>query len=167
MTTLRARRRLCLSAIVLTAVSALAMTANGNERGDDMVVTYDQSQIVRLPRPAREIIIGNPTIADISVQGGNLLVVTGKTFGITNFIALDADRKVIKETRIVVQRDEARVVNLHKAGKRQSYNCTPQCNPMITVGDDSAYFGAVQKDSQAKIKFSEGGAESSQNGNSR
>jgi hypothetical protein len=167
MTTIRARHRLCLTAAILSAVSALAFTANGNERGDDMIVTYDQSQIVRLPRPAREIIIGNPTIADVSVQGGNMLVVTGKTFGITNFIALDADRKVIKDTRIVVQRDEARVVNLHKAGKRQSYNCTPQCNPMITVGDDSTYFDTVTKNSQAKIKFSEGGAESNQNSNSR
>jgi Flp pilus assembly secretin CpaC len=37
---------------------------------------------------AAEVIIGNPTIADVSVQGGNLLVVTGKSFGVTNIISL-------------------------------------------------------------------------------
>ena len=54
---------------------------------DDLIVKYDQSHLLRLPRPAAEIIIGNPAIADISVQFGNLLVITGKTFGITNIIA--------------------------------------------------------------------------------
>ena len=59
--------------------------------------------------PAAEIIIGNSVIADVSVQSGNLLVITGKSFGITNMIALDAKRQVIFERRILVKRDEVRV----------------------------------------------------------
>lgn len=124
-------------------------------RAADLIVTYDQSQLLRLPKPAREIIIGNPTIADVVVQGDTLLIVTGKTFGITNFIALDAERNIIQQARVIVQRDEGKVVNLHKAGKRQSYNCTPQCNPMVTVGDEQAYFDAIAKTAQQKIKMSE------------
>ena len=81
---------------------------------EDLIVNYDQSQLVRLPRPAAEIIIGNPAIADVNVQNGNLLVVTGKTFGITNMIILDAQRNVIQEQRILVKRDEAKVVNLNR-----------------------------------------------------
>ena len=119
---------------------------------------------MRLPRPAAEIIIGNPAIADISVQSGNLLVITGKTFGITNIIALDADRNVIQDQRVLVKRDEVKVVNLHRGAQRQSYNCTPQCNPSITVGDEQAYFDTIQKASQAKIGFSERAADSSQPG---
>ena len=68
------------------------------------------------------------------MQSSNLLVVTGKTFGITNIIALDADRKIIKDQRVIVERDEKRVVNLHKAGIRQSYSCTPNCSPTLTIG---------------------------------
>ena len=142
------------AALTMVAVSGAGI-AGPRTAVEDMIVTYDQSQIMTLPRPAKEIIIGNATIADVSVQGGTMLVVTGKTFGITNFIALDAERKIIREARVIVQRDEVKVVNLHKAGKRQSYNCTPQCNPMVTVGDDSAYFDAISKSSQAKIKMSE------------
>ena len=59
-------------------------------RANDLIVKYDQSQLLRLPRPAAAIIIGNPTIADVSVQGGNLLVVTGQSYGITNIIHLAA-----------------------------------------------------------------------------
>ena len=104
--------------------------------------------------------VGNPAIADISIQTGNLLVITGKTFGITNIIALDADRNVIQDQRVLVKRDEAKVVNLQRGTLRQSYNCTPQCNPSITIGDEQAYFDTIQKASQAKIGFSERAASS-------
>jgi Flp pilus assembly secretin CpaC len=138
---------------------ALAAAA-GAAKAEDLIVKYDQSQLLRLPRPAAEIIIGNPAIADISVQAGNLLVITGKTFGITNIIALDADRNVIQDQRVLVKRDEAKVVNLQRGTQRQSYNCTPQCNPSIIIGDEPAYFDTIQKASQAKIGFSERAAES-------
>jgi len=126
---------------------------------EDLIVNYDQSQLVRLPRPATEIIIGNPAIADVTVQNGNLLVVTGKTFGITNLIVLDAQRNVIQEQRILVKRDEAKVVNLNRGTLRQSYNCTPQCNPSIVIGDEDAYFDSVSKASEKKIGFSERAAD--------
>lgn len=145
-------------------VAGFAVAAAGASKAEDLIVKYDQSQLLRLPRPAAEIIIGNPTIADISVQSGNLLVITGKTFGITNIIALDADRNVIQDQRVLVKRDEVKVVNLHRGAQRQSYNCTPQCNPSITVGDEQAYFDTIQKASQAKIGFSERAADSSQPG---
>jgi Flp pilus assembly secretin CpaC len=126
---------------------------------DDLIVKYDQSQLLRLPRPAAEIIVGNPAIADISVQSGNMLVVTGKTFGITNIIALDAERNVIQDQRVLVRRDEAKVVNLQRGTQRQTYNCTPQCNPSITIGDEQGYFDSVSKMSEKKIGFSERAAD--------
>ena len=156
--------RLCrtIAAAAIAVGSALAVAPA--QAAEDLIVKYDQSQLLRLPRPAAEIIIGNPAIADISVQSGNLLVITGKTFGITNIIALDADRNVIQDQRVLVKRDEVKVVNLHRGAQRQSYNCTPQCNPSITVGDEQAYFDTIQKASQAKIGFSERAADSSQPG---
>ena len=143
-------------AIAATLAGIIALAGSAAVAGKELIVTYDQSQLLKLDRPVREVVIGNPTIADVLVQGGTMLIVTGKTFGITNLIALDAERNIIMERRIVVQRDEVSVVNLHKGGKRQSFNCTPQCNPMITVGDDTSYFDSVAKSSQAKIGFSRG-----------
>ncbi len=145
------------AAAMLAAVIAVAA---GAAKADDLIVKYDQSQLLRLPRPAAEIIIGNPSIAEVTVQNGNLLVVTGKTFGITNIIALDADRNVIQDQRVLVKRDEVKVVNLHRGAQRQSYNCTPQCNPSIMIGDEQAYFDTISKASAAKIGFSERAAES-------
>jgi Flp pilus assembly secretin CpaC len=144
--------------------AGLAVAVAGAASAEDLVVKYDQSQLLRLPRPAAEIIIGNPAIADISVQSGNLLVITGKTFGITNIIALDADRNVIQDQRVLVKRDESKVVNLQRGTQRQSYNCTPQCNPSITIGDEQKFFDAVTAASQKKITFSTNAADASQPG---
>jgi hypothetical protein len=148
-----------LSAIV-AAILTLVPVGPTDAAERDLIVRYDQSQLLRLPRPVAEIIIGNPSIADVTVQANTLLVVTGKTFGVTNLIVLDADRKIIQEQRIIVERDENRVVNLHKAGLRQSYSCTPNCSPTLTIGDDKEYFDMVEKHGKAKTGFS--GGESSQ-----
>ena len=126
---------------------------------DDIVVKYDQSQLLSLPRPAAEIIIGNPVIADITVQSGNLLVITGKSFGITNMIVLDAKREVIFERRILVKRDDVKVVNLQRGALRQTFNCTPQCNPTVTIGDDQAYFDSMLKAAEKKSGLSDKAAD--------
>jgi Flp pilus assembly secretin CpaC len=82
-------RSLVLPLLAGVAMLSIAGSSLAQTRAEDLVVNYDQSQLVKLPRPAAEIIIGNPSIADVTVQNGNLLVVTGKTFGITNMIVLD------------------------------------------------------------------------------
>jgi hypothetical protein len=138
------------AALIAAAVPALA---------DDLIVKFDQSQILRLPRPAAEVIIGNPSIADVALQGGNLIVVTGKSFGITNIITLDAERNVIQDQRILVRRDENRVVNVYKSSARSSYNCAPQCNPQLVPGDDEKYFQGFRSTAEAKIGFSEKAAD--------
>lgn len=139
----------------LAALAAIPQRAGANE----LIVKFDQSQIIKLPRPVAEIIIGNPMIADVAIQSSNLLVVTGKSFGLTNLIALDADRNVIVDQRLMVQRDNTRLLYLSKGGKRETYNCTPQCNPTITVGDDKDFFDQTARTSERKIRLIEGQSE--------
>lgn len=152
-----------LAGVTVCAAIALATTPS---KADDLIIKFDQSQLLRLPKPAAEIIIGNPAIADVSIQTGNLLVITGKTFGITNIIALDAERNVIQDQRILVRRDENKVVNIYRSGDRASYNCAPQCNPQLVVGDDPKYFAQTRTTAESKISFSEksadGGGQASQ-----
>lgn len=131
-------------ACLMVAATAVAADAA------DLIVRYDQSQLLRLPRPVSEVIIGNPSIADVTVQGGNLLVVTGKTFGVTNIIALDADRNVIQDQRVVVDQDDRRTVVLFKGPLRHTYTCAPTCSPALVIGDNPAFFDEVTKASQTK-----------------
>ena len=146
------------------AVSVLAVLPFSSAKAQDLVVKYDQSQLLRLPRPVAEIIVGNPSIIDVTAQATNLLVVTGKSFGITNVIALDADRNIIQDQRVMVVRDESKTVTLLKGEKRQSYNCSPQCNPALVIGDDDKHFESLAKVADRKLKFSETTDHSGQNG---
>jgi len=149
----------------MTAIAAgvcviAAVLLSGIEaRANDLIVRYDQSQLIRLPRRATEVIIGNPSIADVAIQGGNLIVVTGKTFGVTNIIALDAQRNVIQDQRVIVERDDRRTVVLYKGGERESYTCTPSCSPTITIGDDTKYFETISKHAQRKSGISMGSSD--------
>ena len=93
------------------------------------------------------------------MQASNLLVVTGKTFGITNVIALDAERNVIQDQRVIVERDDHKVVNLYKGNSRYTFSCTPNCETNLTIGDDKVYFDAVAKANSDKTKFSESQSE--------
>ncbi|MBS0239433.1 MAG: pilus assembly protein N-terminal domain-containing protein [Proteobacteria bacterium] len=146
--------------------SLLGLLATPATAGD-LIVRYDQSQLLRLPRPASEIIVGNPSIADVALQDGNLLVVTGKTFGITNIIALDTDHNVIQDQRVMVERDDRRVVNLHKGSQRFTYACTPNCEPTLTIGDEKDFFENVKSANSSKTKFSEGASDQGINANNQ
>lgn len=134
-----------LAAIILVAGAPLT-----SAQAADLVVRYDQSQLLRLPRPVAEVIIGNPSIADVTVQGGNLLVVTGKTFGVTNIIALDADRNVIQDQRVVVDQDDRRTVALYRGVQRYTFTCAPNCSPALIIGDEPKYFDTVSRAGQSK-----------------
>jgi Flp pilus assembly secretin CpaC len=137
--------------VAVAAMGCASLMAVADAAGAaDLVVRYDQSQLIRLPRPVTEVIIGNPSIADVTVQGGNLLVVTGKTFGVTNVIALDAQRNVIQDQRVVVEQDPRHTVVLYKGSLRQSLTCSPTCTPAIVIGDDPAYFDVIAKSAQTK-----------------
>jgi Flp pilus assembly secretin CpaC len=161
------RRALSLRSFVplCAALTVVALTS-GLAHANDLIVRYDQSQLLRLPRAISQVIIGNPSIADASVQASNLLVVTGKTFGVTNIIALDKQGNVIQDQRVIVQRDDVRMVNLHRGSQRQSFTCAPNCTPTITIGDDQEFFKTIAEHSQKKTQFSasesEGGAGSAQ-----
>ena len=71
---------------------------------------------------------------------------------------------MISDQRLIVIRDDAKVVNLTRGVDRQSYSCTPRCNPSLTVGDDTKFFETVAKSGERKIKFSEGAAEAAGGG---
>lgn len=142
------------SIVSILAASAAVVATTALAQANDLIVRYDQSQLLRLPRAISQVIIGNPSIADASVQASNLLVVTGKTFGVTNIIALDKQGNVIQDQRVIVQRDDLRMVNLMKGSQRQSFTCAPNCTPTVTIGDDKDFFQMIAEHSQKKTQFS-------------
>ena len=73
--------------------------------------------------------MGNPSIADVSVQSGKVLVVTGKSFGETNLIVLDGDDKTIVSKRLIVSEPRTGLVTVYHGIARQTVHCSPHCTP--------------------------------------
>ena len=115
----------------------------------DIVAVIDQARLVKIPAGTETLIIGNPTIADVTLLKQNdLMVLTPRSFGETNFIALDAHGKPVAESMIrVVNGGNALVVQ--RGMDRQSYSCAPMCQPTERLGDDAKYASQVAGEAQA------------------
>jgi Pilus formation protein N terminal region len=139
-------RRLLLS--LFLAVSALPWPARAQSPAT-LDVRIDEARLIRLDADAAQVIVGNPSIADVAVQGARLLVVTGKSYGSTNVIVLDREGREILSTRLGVAPNDARLVTVYRGTLRQSLHCTPDCQRMLAIGDDKAQFEQLA-DSVAK-----------------
>lgn len=148
------RPQAVLMATAMGALTLTSLTSATEAVAADLMVRYDQAQLLRLPRPINEVIVGNASIADVTVQGGNLLVITGKSFGVTNVIALDAERNIIQDQRIIVERDQT-LLNVHRGTGRATYSCAPQRQPNITIGDDKEYFNTLHSQTSSKTGLSD------------
>lgn len=117
----------------------------------ELHVKIDEAQLVRLSSPGAEVIVGNPSIADVAVRSSKLLVITGKSFGLTNIIVLDAKGEEIFSQKISVNADKRSMVILRKGTLRYSLHCTPVCQSPLVVGDEPNYFDTVNKATISKF----------------
>ena len=90
-------------------------------------VTMNQAKIIKLSRAADTIIVGNPDIADASVQDASTVVLTGKGFGVTNLVVLDEAGAPIIDEQISVSRSTAETVRIYRRATVQTLSCTPYC----------------------------------------
>ncbi len=107
---------------------------------DRIAVFVDQAKLVKLPAKASTIVVGNPLIADVTLQGGGIVVVTGKGYGATNFIAMDRDGEVLVDRQIQVEGPTDQLVTVYRGVDRESYSCVPVCQRRVTLGDGREYF---------------------------
>ena len=122
--------------------SVFSMAAHAEP--DAVNVALDRATILRLPAKVATIVIGNPAIADGSLQAGGLLVVTGKGYGATNLLALDRQGDTLAEytVNVIGPQDDNKVV-VYRGVERETWNCAPQCEHSVVLGDSSTYFNAA------------------------
>lgn len=109
---------------------------------DTLDVSVDRASILRAPDGVSTVIVGNPLIADALTQRNNVIVVTGKSFGSTNIMLLDGAGAVISETIVNVNRpNDSSSIVVQRGGKRESFACTPRCEPVLAIGDNPETFG--------------------------
>ena len=113
--------------------------------GETIKVHLDQAKLLKVPDGTSTLVVGNPLIADVAVQPGGTLVVTGKGYGNTNLVALDRSGSVIMEHQVQVQGPLGPTVVVFRGVERETYSCTPDCERRITLGDTQNYFAATSR----------------------
>ena len=128
---------------LIFACCAVALIAPKAAPAADVTVILDQAKLLKLPEKVATVVLGNPLIADVSLQPGGLMVVTGKGYGMTNIVVLDRAGAVLMEKTVEVQGPGGDVVVVYRGVERGTYSCTPDCERRITLGDSNAYFEAI------------------------
>jgi Flp pilus assembly secretin CpaC len=139
----RGRRPLLFSALVVLAavaspISALADDPVQGRLREPVTVHVDQATLLKLPDRTATLVIGNPLIADAVVQDG-ALVITAKSYGMTNLVVLDKGGTMLSEYPIRVVAPSDHVVAVYRGVERESYSCSPTCERRIMLGDSPIY----------------------------
>ena len=117
---------------------AAMFTAHQAQAAEPLVLLTDQTQLLTLPRPAGTIVVGNPTFADVTVQGEQVFL-HGRGFGTTNIIIMDEAGVKMADFEVTVAMGGSRNLALYKAGMRFSYVCAPGCEVTLQAGDPNGW----------------------------
>jgi len=103
-------------------------------------ISVDHAKVLRLERDADTVIVGNPLVVDATVQDSRTIVLTGRSYGVTNLIVLDSLGEPIVDEPVVVQTSEANIVRIYRQASRQTFACSPVCERTLTIGDENLQF---------------------------
>ena len=132
------RSAACLLALLIAAPTVPAAAA-----GEPISVQVNMARILRINSPAATVIIGNPGVADVTIQDPQTLVLTGKSYGQTNLIVLDDIGNPIADTLVEVVQSQADLVTVYMGTARTTLSCAPVCQPTIMLGDDTGFTSAA------------------------
>lgn len=138
------------AAAILAIVMSGAAIAAPRGQSESVIVMVDHAKVVRLPEKAQTVVVGNPAIADVSVQRNGIMIVTGKSFGVTNLIALDANGTLLAESLVRVGTASDSVLTVQRGMDRESYACNPTCQPSVQMGDKPEYFAGAAGQATAR-----------------
>lgn len=68
-------------------------------------IEVNKGTLIRLDRPASEVFIANPEIADVQVKSNRVIYIFGRAQGETSFYALDKDDQTIFSSNVTVTRN--------------------------------------------------------------
>ncbi|MVT00764.1 pilus assembly protein CpaC [Devosia sp. L53-10-65] len=139
--------RFAATALLLAATLAAPMPALAQD-GAPISVNVNMARILRISAPAATVIVGNPGIADVTIQDPQTLILTGKSYGQTNLIVLDSRGEPVADTLVEVVQMSAGIMTVYQGQSRTTLSCAPTCQPVVMMGDDTGYSGQVLASSQ-------------------
>jgi hypothetical protein len=127
----------------------------------DIVVNSDQAKMVSISGEPGTIVVGNPSIADVTMNRSNIFI-HGRNYGSTNIIVLDKEGNQLANLDVTVMLGGNHNINVFKSAGRLSYSCAPLCEATLQVGDRPDFFkDLVAEQNRTKSGIATGDAKAS------
>lgn len=111
--------------LMLAAFAALVLALPA--AAETMRIELDHSTRVRLPAPARDVLLANPDVADVTLLDTRNLVILGKAYGMTHLLVVDTAGRTIFDRDLVVSAPVKGQVSLYRGPEQRNYACAPDC----------------------------------------
>lgn len=136
-------------------VLALAVVAHG-AAAETLSVTLDKTKVLRPQGKIAIVMVGNPDIAEVTVETPNLIFLLGLEVGETNLLLLDAKGNEIAAYDVVVAPEKERHVTVHRGpGGVATLSCDPRCTGIENPGTGESEKSSETSDAES----SDGGDE--------
>ncbi len=83
------------------------------------------------PAAARDIVIGNPLIADVNLIDAHTAVLIGKSYGVTSVQVFDSNGRSIYARQIVVSSADDNRVSYFRGNVETTFACAPRCERAV------------------------------------
>jgi Flp pilus assembly secretin CpaC len=121
--------------IFSVAAAALALFAGAQTvRAETLVVSLDHSTRLKIAGAAQSVVVGNPTVADVTVVDSHTLFVSGRGYGVTDVVVLDASGRTLYSTEVVVGVAHTGRVSVFRGAERTDMACSPNCQVSVRTG---------------------------------
>ena len=120
------------SLAVLTAAGlAVGAASAALAQARPLNIEIDSATRVQLRAPAGSVIVANPRIADVTVVDANTLFITGKGYGVTDVVAVDALGRPLLQTQIIVSAGRSGAVRVWRGAEATDMACGSSCSPSV------------------------------------
>ena len=122
-------------AAALLALAVLAPAPAVLAQSRPLSVEVDHVTRLNLNGSAASVIVGNPQIADVTVVDAHTLFVSGRDYGVTEIVVLDAAGRSIYQGEVVVSAPSGGQVRVWRGASVTNMACSATCAPSIRGGE--------------------------------
>ena len=146
--------------LVLSVVVFGAAGAEGKMAETHMNIDWREAQIVALDGAATSIVIGDPTVVDVTLEDPHTLILFGKSPGETNLLVFGSDHKLMLNSSVTVSPETARHVSVYGSPKNTSaetlFSCGSRCVRVMSPTDKIRITSSSSSGSNASTDTSTG-----------
>ncbi len=96
--------------------------------------------MVTLRAPAGNVLIGNPSIADVNLITPNRMAILGRSYGLTNVIVTDRMGRTIFRQEVNVAAAPTGRVSLYRGPLVVDFACAPHCERTPMPGEEKSLY---------------------------